>query len=131
MTGHSLDEYRAPLFLAWQLTNRCDAQCIACCEESGPDRAWRDELRRDEALDLARRVGEFGIPYAARRAARRPGSRTAMGVRAHPVQPARDRRGLRSRRGARLRRVRHRPADVAIALQWGRALRRECRSSRA
>src|SRR5262252_8183764 len=65
MSGHSLDEYRAPLFLAWQLTNRCNAQCIACCEESGPDGAWRDELRRDEALNLARRVGEFGIPYAA------------------------------------------------------------------
>jgi MoaA/NifB/PqqE/SkfB family radical SAM enzyme len=65
MSGRSVDEYRAPLFLAWQLTNRCEARCIACCEESGPDRAWRDELRRDEALDLARRVGEFGIPYAA------------------------------------------------------------------
>jgi MoaA/NifB/PqqE/SkfB family radical SAM enzyme len=63
--GRTLDEYRAPLFLAWQLTNRCEAQCIACCEESGPDRAWWDELRRDEALNLARRVCEFGIPYAA------------------------------------------------------------------
>ena len=65
MSGRSVDEYRAPLFLAWQLTNRCGARCIACCEESGPDKAWGDELRRDEALDLARRVGEFGIPYAA------------------------------------------------------------------
>jgi MoaA/NifB/PqqE/SkfB family radical SAM enzyme len=65
MPGRSVDEYRAPLFLAWQLTNRCAARCIACCEESGPDRAWRDELRRDEALDLAHRVGESGIPYAA------------------------------------------------------------------
>ena len=65
MSGRSVDEYRAPLFLAWQLTNRCTARCIACCEESGPDKAWADELRRDEALDLARRVGEFGIAYAA------------------------------------------------------------------
>jgi MoaA/NifB/PqqE/SkfB family radical SAM enzyme len=65
MSGRSVDEYRAPLFLAWQLTNRCGARCITCCEESGPDKAWGDELRRDEALDLARRVGEFGIPYAA------------------------------------------------------------------
>ena len=63
--GGSVDEYRAPLFLAWQLTNRCTARCIACCEESGPDKAWRDELSRPEALDLGRRVVEAGIPYAA------------------------------------------------------------------
>lgn len=65
MHGRSVDEYRAPLFVAWQLTNRCQARCIACCEESGPDKAWRDELTRDEALDLARRIVEFGVPYVA------------------------------------------------------------------
>ena len=65
MPGRSVDEYRAPLFLAWQLTNRCGARCITCCEESGPDKAWADELRRDEALDLARRIAAFGIAYVA------------------------------------------------------------------
>jgi MoaA/NifB/PqqE/SkfB family radical SAM enzyme len=65
MQGRAVDEYRAPLFFAWQLTNRCGARCIACCEESGPDRAWPDELTRAEALDLARRVVESGIPYVA------------------------------------------------------------------
>lgn len=65
MHGRSVDEYRAPLFIAWQLTNRCSARCIACCEESGPDKAWSDELGRDEALDLARRIAESGIPYVA------------------------------------------------------------------
>src|SRR5215470_17513538 len=65
MQGRAVEEYRAPLFLAWQLTNRCSARCIACCEESGPDKAWRDELSRDEALELARRIADFGIPYAA------------------------------------------------------------------
>ncbi|HEY7239948.1 MAG TPA: radical SAM protein [Burkholderiales bacterium] len=63
--GRAVEEYRAPLFLAWQLTNRCGARCIACCEESGPDRAWRDELSRDEALELARRIVDDGIPYVA------------------------------------------------------------------
>ena len=63
--GRAVEEYRAPLFLAWQLTNRCSARCIACCEESGPDRAWGDELARDEALELARRIVDFGIPYVA------------------------------------------------------------------
>jgi MoaA/NifB/PqqE/SkfB family radical SAM enzyme len=65
MQGRSVDEYRAPLFLAWQLTNRCGARCITCCEESGPDKAWGDELGRDEALELARRIVDFGIPYVA------------------------------------------------------------------
>lgn len=63
--GRAVEEYRAPLFLAWQLTNRCGARCIACCEESGPDRAWRDELDRGEALELAQRIVESGIPYVA------------------------------------------------------------------
>ncbi len=65
MQGRSVDEYRAPLFLAWQLTNRCSARCIACCEESGPDKAWGDELHRDEALDLARQIAGSAIPYVA------------------------------------------------------------------
>jgi MoaA/NifB/PqqE/SkfB family radical SAM enzyme len=65
MGGRSVEEYRAPLFFAWQLTNRCNGRCLACCEESGPDKAWRDELTRDEALSLARGIIEFGIPYVA------------------------------------------------------------------
>jgi MoaA/NifB/PqqE/SkfB family radical SAM enzyme len=65
MRGRSVDEYRAPLFLAWQLTNRCGARCIACCEESGPDKAWGDELSRHDALELARGIGDAGIPYVA------------------------------------------------------------------
>jgi len=65
MQGGSVDAYRAPLFFAWQLTNRCTARCLACCEESGPDKAWRDELTRPEALQLAQRIAEAGIPYVA------------------------------------------------------------------
>ena len=65
MPGRAVDEYRAPLFLAWQLTNRCGARCITCCEESGPDKAWRDELGRAEALELSGRIVDFGIPYVA------------------------------------------------------------------
>jgi MoaA/NifB/PqqE/SkfB family radical SAM enzyme len=65
MGGRSVDDYRAPLFLAWQLTNRCTARCLACCEESGPDRSWPDELNRAEALDLTRRIVNLDIPYVA------------------------------------------------------------------
>ena len=65
MPGRAVEEYRAPLFLPWQLTHRCSARSIACCEESGPDRAGRDELDRGEALELARRIVAYGIPYVA------------------------------------------------------------------
>jgi MoaA/NifB/PqqE/SkfB family radical SAM enzyme len=64
-SGRSVDGYRAPLFIAWQLTNRCEARCIACCEESGPDAQWRDELTRDEALALAHDIVRAGTPYVA------------------------------------------------------------------
>ena len=63
--GRSVHGYRAPLFVAWQLTNRCQARCITCCEESGPDQAWRDELQPEEAVELARRIIAFGVPYVA------------------------------------------------------------------
>ena len=65
MPGRSADDFGAPLFIAWQLTNRCQARCISCCEESGPDKAWRDELSRDEALRLARGIVDAGVPYVA------------------------------------------------------------------
>src|SRR6187399_3216157 len=65
MQGRTVDDYDAPLFLAWQLTNRCSARCLACCEESGPDKAWRDELSRGEALRLAEAIVDLGIPFAA------------------------------------------------------------------
>jgi MoaA/NifB/PqqE/SkfB family radical SAM enzyme len=65
MRGRSVDDYDAPLFLAWQLTNGCSARCLACCEESGPGRAWGDELSREEALELAGAIVDFGIPFVA------------------------------------------------------------------
>lgn len=61
--GAAADDYQAPLLIAWQLTNRCAALCLACCEESGPDRAWADELTREEALALAQQIAAAGIPY--------------------------------------------------------------------
>jgi MoaA/NifB/PqqE/SkfB family radical SAM enzyme len=64
-TGRTVDEYRAPLFFAWQLTNRCSARCLACCEESGPDKGWADELTAAEALRVARQIADSGIPYVA------------------------------------------------------------------
>jgi len=58
-------DYGAPLFLAWQLTNRCTGRCLHCCEESGPDKAWPDEMDRAQCLSLARQIVENGIAYVA------------------------------------------------------------------
>lgn len=63
--GRSVEAYAAPLFVAWQLTNRCSSRCLACCEESGPEHAWRDELSREEALTLAQHIAAAAIPYVA------------------------------------------------------------------
>jgi len=58
-------DYGAPLFLAWQLTNRCTGRCLHCCEESGPDKAWPDEMDRAQALSLARQIVGVGVAYVA------------------------------------------------------------------
>ena len=65
MEGRSVEEYASPLFLAWQLTNRCEAACLACCEESGPDKGWSDEMTRDEALHVVDQIVDLDIPYVA------------------------------------------------------------------
>jgi len=65
LRGTQLEEYSAPLLVAWQLTNRCAAACVACCEDSGPDRAWTDELTDTQALAVAQRVIDARIPYIA------------------------------------------------------------------
>ncbi len=63
--GASVGDYGAPLFLAWQLSNRCTGRCLHCCEESGPDKAWADEMNREQALSLARQIVSNKIAYVA------------------------------------------------------------------
>ena len=65
MARRTVEDYRAPLFIAWQLTNRCQARCLACCEESGPALGWADELSAGQAISLARRIANAGVPYVA------------------------------------------------------------------
>ena len=65
LRGASVGDYGAPLFLAWQLSNRCTGRCQHCCEESGPDKAWPDEMNRAQALSVARQIVELGISYVA------------------------------------------------------------------
>ena len=63
--GTTIDDFDSPLFIAWQVSNRCTGRCLACCEESGPDKAWADELSSEEALAVAHKIAEARIPYIA------------------------------------------------------------------
>jgi MoaA/NifB/PqqE/SkfB family radical SAM enzyme len=60
-----LENYGAPLFVAWQLTNGCTGACLACCEESGRGHAWPDELSAGEALAITQQIIDLGVPYVA------------------------------------------------------------------
>ena len=40
----------APLYVAWQITNECNLACLHCIEESGPGKAFHDELDDDAGV---------------------------------------------------------------------------------
>lgn len=53
----------APLYIAWQVTNECDLACLHCIEESGPGKAFRDELTEQEIFRFLGDVTEQQVPY--------------------------------------------------------------------
>ena len=44
--GDHARDLGAPLYVAWQITNECNLACLHCIEESGPGKAFKDELGR-------------------------------------------------------------------------------------
>ena len=42
----------APLYVAWQVTNECNLACLHCIEESGPGKAFRDELDEEQVFSV-------------------------------------------------------------------------------
>ena len=54
---------RAPLYVAWQITNECNLACLHCIEESGPGKAFPDELRREQVFDVLRQIVDDEVPY--------------------------------------------------------------------
>ncbi len=56
-------ELNAPLYLAWQLTNECNFACLHCIEQSGPGRAFRDELDDAGVFRVMRQACELEVPY--------------------------------------------------------------------
>ena len=56
-------ELSAPLYIAWQITNECNLACLHCIEESGPGKAFRDELAWKQILRFLSQAVELQVPY--------------------------------------------------------------------
>ncbi|HEY8243906.1 MAG TPA: radical SAM protein, partial [Casimicrobiaceae bacterium] len=53
----------APLYVAWQITNECNLACLHCIEESGPGKAFRDELDDRQVFDVLAQLMDADVPY--------------------------------------------------------------------
>jgi len=53
----------APLYVAWQITNECNLACLHCIEESGPGKAFKDELTTEQALGIIDELVKAEVPY--------------------------------------------------------------------
>jgi len=63
--GVTAADLSAPLYAAWQVTNECSLSCLHCIEESGPGRAFPDELSREEAFRIIDQLIAAEVPYVA------------------------------------------------------------------
>lgn len=57
------EDLGAPLYIAWQTTNECNLACLHCIEESGPGKAFKDELDRDQVFAFLQQVVDLQVPY--------------------------------------------------------------------
>jgi MoaA/NifB/PqqE/SkfB family radical SAM enzyme len=53
----------APLYVAWQITNECNLACLHCIEESGPGKAFRDELDERQLFTVLEQLMDHQVPY--------------------------------------------------------------------
>jgi len=49
--------------VAWQLTNECNFACLHCIEESGPNKAFKDEFDDEQVMEVMRRTVDLDVPY--------------------------------------------------------------------
>lgn len=59
----SSSDLDAPLYVAWQLTNECNLACLHCIEESGPGKAFRDELDTRQIFGVLEQLLDNEVPY--------------------------------------------------------------------
>jgi len=53
----------APLYIAWQVTNECNLACLHCIEESGPGKAFHDELTDEQVFRVLEQTMDLEVPY--------------------------------------------------------------------
>ena len=61
--ARSTGDLGAPLYVAWQITNECNLACLHCIEESGPGKAFDDELGEEEIYAILDQMTELEVPY--------------------------------------------------------------------
>ena len=59
----STGDLGAPLYVAWQITNECNLACLHCIEESGPGKAFKDELGEEQIYAILDQMTELEVPY--------------------------------------------------------------------
>jgi MoaA/NifB/PqqE/SkfB family radical SAM enzyme len=57
------EDLAAPLYVAWQITNECNLACLHCIEESGPGKAFRDELDEAQVFGVLDQLMDHEVPY--------------------------------------------------------------------
>ncbi len=60
---HESADLGAPLYVAWQVTNECNLACLHCIEESGPGKAFKDELNEEQIFGVLKQFMDLEIPY--------------------------------------------------------------------
>lgn len=63
LAASSTGDLGAPLYIAWQVTNECNLACLHCIEESGPGKAFRDELDAAQVFGVLQQVIDCEVPY--------------------------------------------------------------------
>jgi MoaA/NifB/PqqE/SkfB family radical SAM enzyme len=61
--GMSFEDYKAPLFVAWQINSECNLGCLHCCEEAG--HSMPDEMNKEEVFNFLQQIVDLNIPYVA------------------------------------------------------------------
>lgn len=59
----SSEDLTAPLYVAWQITNECNLACLHCIEESGPGKAFADELDAEMVFAVIDQMMDHEVPY--------------------------------------------------------------------
>jgi MoaA/NifB/PqqE/SkfB family radical SAM enzyme len=57
------EDLSAPLYVAWQITNECNLACLHCIEESGPGKAFKDELDDAAVFSVLEQLMDESVPY--------------------------------------------------------------------